>query len=87
MTINSTRIRKGDAVCVKGWYGSTISGIDLKLITRGDTIPQTDEDPIDYKFVANHPPGTYSLPIQLHYSKPDGATGIVEKTFKYTILQ
>jgi hypothetical protein len=87
MMISSTRFRKGDTVCVLGWYGSAISGINLKLIAKGDTIPQTDDVPIDYKFVTNDPPGTYSLPIRLQYLKPDGSTGIAEKVFKYTILR
>jgi hypothetical protein len=87
MMMSNTRFRKGDTVCAMGWYGSTVSGIDLKLTARGDTIPQTDDVPIVYKFVANDPPGTYSLPIRLQYLKPDGSTAIFQKVFKYTILR
>ena len=87
MMISNTRFHKGDTVRVKGWYGLTISGIDLKLTARGTTIPQTNEDPIEYNFVANDLPGTYSLPIQIQFTRPDGSTAVFEKTFKYTILR
>lgn len=86
MMINNTRFRKGDTVCIKGWYGLTISQIDLTLTVRDSTIPQKQEEPIEYKFTANDPPGAYSLPVQMHFTKPDGTTTVVEKTFKYKII-
>jgi len=83
--INNTRFRKGDTVCIIGWYGSTISRIDLAMTVRDSSIPQKQEEPIEYKFTANGSPGAYSLPVQMHYTKADGTTAVVEKTFKYTI--
>lgn len=86
MVISNTRFRKGDTICIIGWYGSTVSKIGLTLTVRDSTLRQKEEEPMEYKFTASGPPGAYSLPVKMRYMKPDGSTAEVDKTFKYAII-
>jgi hypothetical protein len=83
--ISNTRVHTGDTILVTGWYGLTVSDIGLTMTVRDTTVSQISDYPIEYKFIANGPPGAHSLPIGLRYMKPDGSWGTVQKTFKYTI--
>jgi hypothetical protein len=84
--VSNSNIRRGDTLQVLAWFGTVQSNIDLTITIKGATVPQIGSAPAAFRFAANDPPGTYKLPIKMHYFKPDGSTGIIEKTFQYTIL-
>jgi hypothetical protein len=84
---NTTVLKAGEEIEIFGGMGFFTCAANPKFTIDGQIFKSDEYGTAVYKLKIKQPPGRYSIPVKVEFTKADGTQDVMIKNIKYQVLQ